>query len=155
MILFESQTASGNPFHIRFSSTICCIVISRSVVLFKPKAACVILIICSIVSLCLTFEHLFYCINRFVFPLQQTSAAQAELYKALIRVAMRKQDEVRKIIMDTVASESENIIQRAGSLTLTGLWNFLLGIIVTSGDLISLLAELMVIGDAACQVIEF
>lgn len=64
-----------------------------------------------------------------MFPLKQTSNVQAELYKALIRVAMRKQDEVRNIIMDTVASESENIVQKAGSLTLPGLWSFLLEIL--------------------------
>ena len=46
---------------------------------------------------------------------------QAELYQALIRVAMKKQDEVKKIILDTVSSESENILQSVVNLTLTGL----------------------------------
>jgi hypothetical protein len=47
---------------------------------------------------------------------------QAELYHQLVRVTMKKQDEVKKIIQDTLASEAEKIITNAGNLDLTGLF---------------------------------
>ena len=45
---------------------------------------------------------------------------QAELYQALGRVAIKKQDEIKDIIITTRDNESEKIIENAASLKLQG-----------------------------------
>lgn len=52
---------------------------------------------------------------------------QTELYHQLVRVTIRKQDEIKQIIQDAVASEAEKIITNAGNLDLTGLFHHRFG----------------------------
>jgi len=46
---------------------------------------------------------------------------QGELYRSLMRVALKQQDEIKLIILETVASEEESVLQCAASFQFIGL----------------------------------
>ena len=45
---------------------------------------------------------------------------QGELYRSLMRVALKQQDEIKSIIQETIVSEEESVLQCAASFQFTG-----------------------------------
>ena len=45
---------------------------------------------------------------------------KGELYKSLMRVALKKQDEIKLIIQETIVSEEESVLQCASGFQFTG-----------------------------------
>jgi len=46
---------------------------------------------------------------------------QGELYRSLMRVAVKQQNEIKSIIQETVISEEESVLQCAANFQFTGL----------------------------------
>jgi len=49
------------------------------------------------------------------------ACCQGELYRSLMRVALKKQDEIKLIIQETIVSEEESVLQCAANFQFTGL----------------------------------
>ena len=48
---------------------------------------------------------------------------QGELYRSLMRVALKQQNEIKSIIQETIISEEESVLQCATSFQFSGDWS--------------------------------
>jgi len=48
------------------------------------------------------------------------ACSQGELYRSLMRVALKQQDEIKSIIQETIVAEEESVLQCAASFQFTG-----------------------------------